>query len=545
MDGWIKIGTKIDTKSFDAQIDYIENQIEEIEYKLKQADMGFEVGDISKLESQYEKLSMKLTNLKQKQADLNKTDLSNVQKSIDNVGKSTSNAIKKVTKWSLAIFGVRAAYGFVRNAVSTLSQYNEKLATDIEYIKFAMASALQPVIETMVQLVYKLLTYVNYISKAWFGIDIFANASAKAMQKSAKSAEKIKKSLAGFDEMNVLNNNGTSGAMETVPSFDLTAPEDITIPSWLQWIKDNKDIVIAGLLGISAGLLAIKLGASALIGLGIGLLLAGVIILIQNLISFLKDPTFENFIGIIEGIGVAIAGVGIIVGSLPVAIAGAVALIVALIVKNYDKIMNLFNKLIKWFEKDFVNALVYMFGPLGNLLSAPFIYFVNFAKGAFESFYGGIKKVVTGIVQLFKGDFKNGIKNVFDGLKGIMLAPINALISGINSMIRGINKIKFDVPDWVPSIGGKKLGFNIKEIPKLASGGIINMPGKGVPLAIGGEAGREGVIPLTDSQAMEELGRTIGRYITINATMVNQMNGRTISREFMKIQNESAFATNR
>ena len=32
---------------------------------------------------------------------------------------------------------------------------------------------------------------------------------------------------------------------------------------------------------------------------------------------------------------------------------------------------------------------------------------------------------------------------------------------------------------------------------------------------LGGESGAEGVIPLTDSQAMETLGNAIGRYITI------------------------------
>ena len=57
MDGYVVIGTNLDTKSFDRQINYIEKQLEEIEYKLKQADMGFEVGDTDKLEANYEKLS--------------------------------------------------------------------------------------------------------------------------------------------------------------------------------------------------------------------------------------------------------------------------------------------------------------------------------------------------------------------------------------------------------------------------------------------------------------------------------------------------------
>ena len=63
--------------------------------------------------------------------------------------------------------------------------------------------------------------------------------------------------------------------------------------------------------------------------------------------------------------------------------------------------------------------------------------------------------------------------------------------------------------------------------------------------AIAGESGREGILPLTDSQAMEQLGEAIGRYITINANITNTMNGRIISRELQKINNEESFAYNR
>ena len=209
--------------------------------------------------------------------------------------------------------------------------------------------------------------------------------------------------------------------------------------------------------------------------------------------------------------------------------------------------MGLFNKLINWFETDFIGALRYLFGPIGDIIAAPFIFAVNVMKSAFEGLFGRIKKIVTGIIQIFKGDFKNGIMNVFGGLKDILLAPFNALVSGINSLIRGVNRIRFDVPDWVPGFGGKKFGFNIPQIPRLAVGGIVNMPGRGVPIggAIAGESGREGVIPLTDSQAMETLGATIGKYININATVPVYVGNRQIAREIKKINADSDFAFNR
>ena len=559
MDGYVVLGTKLDTKSFDAQINYIESQLQEIEHKLKQADMGFEVGDTVKLEAQYEKLSQKLSTLKQKKEDLNKTDLSNVQKSIDNIGKSTSNTIKHVARWALGIFAIESAYGFVRQAMSSVSQYNEQIATDIQYIQFALGSMLQPIIEGLIQLAFRLLTYVNYIAQAWFGVNLFANASTKSFEKnnkalgnSVKSAKELNKQIASFDEMNVLNDTssnsggGAGAGAISLPSMDLSQWQG-EVPSWVQWIAENKDLVIAGLLGIAGGLVAINLGLTAIQGIGVGVALAGIIIAIQSLIKFLQDPTFENFTNIIIGIGTAIIGVGIIISNFPLIVAGVITLIVATIVKNYDYIMGLFNKLINWFETDFIGALRYLFGPIGDIIAAPFIFAVNAMKSAFEGLFGGIKKIITGIIQIFKGDFKNGIMNVFGGLKDILLAPFNALVSGINSLIRGVNRIRFDVPDWVPGFGGKKFGFNIPQIPRLAKGGIVNMPGRGVPVggAIAGESGREGVIPLTDSQAMETLGATIGKYININLTNITKLDNRQIAKEQKKINAQNDFAFNR
>lgn len=96
------------------------------------------------------------------------------------------------------------------------------------------------------------------------------------------------------------------------------------------------------------------------------------------------------------------------------------------------------------------------------------------------------------------------------------------------------------------NIGRKSYVYIPRFYPRLATGGIINQPGRGVPVggAIAGEAGAEGIIPLTDSQAMETLGESIGRYITINANIQNNMNGRVISRALQQIQGNRDFAYN-
>lgn len=107
---------------------------------------------------------------------------------------------------------------------------------------------------------------------------------------------------------------------------------------------------------------------------------------------------------------------------------------------------------------------------------------------------GNKLKSVFGSVGEFISDVFGGISDVFKGL-------INGIISGLNVFIGGINKIKFDVPDWVPAIGGKKFGFDIPTIPKLARGGIVDKP----TFAMIGEAGKEAVMPLENNTGWIDL----------------------------------------
>jgi hypothetical protein len=87
--------------------------------------------------------------------------------------------------------------------------------------------------------------------------------------------------------------------------------------------------------------------------------------------------------------------------------------------------------------------------------------------------------------------------DVWNGMIGIAKAGINWLIDGINLMVRGLNLLNFTVPDWVPLIGGKGIGFHLAEIPRLASGGIVTSP----TIAMIGERGPEAVVPLSRGSA--------------------------------------------
>ena len=67
-------------------------------------------------------------------------------------------------------------------------------------------------------------------------------------------------------------------------------------------------------------------------------------------------------------------------------------------------------------------------------------------------------------------------------------------LSSTVAHIEGINGLSVDIPDWVPVVGGKQLGFSIPTIPQLAAGGIATRP----TLAQIGEGGEpEAVMPLS------------------------------------------------
>ena len=546
MDGKVIIGCDLDTRSFDAQIDYVENQMQEIEDKLKQADMGFEVGDTQKLEADYERLGIKLDNLQKKQAKLNqeqaqmgKLDLSGVQAGIDNVNKGLTKTVKKVTKWGLAIFGVRSAYMAVRSAMNTISQYEDGMKNNIDYIKYALAYTLKPIVEWILNAVVKLLQYVNYIAKAWTGKNLFKTADAfKNAQKGAKGLNKeLQKTTASFDEMNVLQDTKSSGggADITAPNIDLTGMQG-KIPQWLKWIVDNKDLILSVFAGVNAGLLAWKLGLKGIQSLGIGLAIAGVIYGIQSIIKYLQDPSFENFGKIITGIGIAVAGVAIIFGAWPIAVGGAISAIVGLIISNWEKIKEFMLNICKWLEDNFV--------LVGKTISDV----IKNSLNLFEGLFIGVKQILDGIIRIFKGDFKNGISLAMRGIGNIIISVLNTVINGFNAFILPMRGLIVAAG----KITGKKWTMNtikIPRIPRLAKGGIINQPGRGVPIgygqAIGGENRSEGVIPLTDSQQMALLGETIGKYVKINNVIDVNMDSRRINRILQNSSDRVNFASNK
>lgn len=590
-DGSVVIGTELDTKSFDEQIKQTEEKLERLNKSYQKAlnpAKGQTTSEkaLKSLRLQIEQTENKLIDLRRRQVQLNEVQTSDgLSNMLANITSKTKGLITQTMKWGLALFGIRSVYGMLSSSASTLSQYNKQIGVDMQYIRFALATTLQPIIEYLIKLAYKLLSLINGIAQALFGVNLFANAGVDNFNKMGsalgganKSAKELKKQLAGFDEMNVLQEtpsgsgaSGGGGIGDFTPQMDLSkigeesekiakkvketikGVSDFWENDWesaLEVVDGNWDMAWAGLVLLGKGAYDTFKGAVEII--------SGVFDFLKALVKGDMEGIEESLEKIWEGVTDFALGIVEMISGVFIALLGAVA---GILLDIWDGIKEFFNFIKLLFQqwlgdtkdslkkfgdkiKTGIQAIKDSFKKLKDDTIGFFTSIGSKAVEIWNKIKDNAKSMVSNIRNSFSelgtkvGDFiGKGISTIINSILNFAEQKINGFLKSVNKGISAINKIP---------------GVQISEIkmvsfPRLAKGGIINMPGRGVPVgsAIGGERGQEGVIPLTDSQQMALLGEAIGRYITINANITNTMNGRVISRELQKINNESDFAYNR
>lgn len=520
---------------------------------------------------------------------------------INGVGKEMNGVINKVGKWGLAIFGIRSAYMLVRQAMSTLASEDDQLAADIEYIRWILAQTLKPIVDWLIGAVYYVISLLDEIFKRIAGINLLTGKSTEDFAEAkkntggmAKNLANAKKQLAGFDEMNVLSDSSSAGGgAGAMPSFPPKAKKDAedTVNAWEQFGKEMEEALKLPLekwfeaFG-NWGLL-VRGATETVHGLweavsGLVQFFVGVFTLLYGLFTGNKELIMKGLYNMIDGIWHIVDGLikaiwglvqmlaGLIVGivlSLWDIISGFLSGIAEWIDKNviqpvvnfvkglWEKVKEFFvlglagvgllaSNAVNWLDKNIIKPVAKFFTDLWNGIINGVKNAVKWVKDTFNSIVG----FFSGIINTIMGFFGAIGVNVGDAIGGAFKGVINSVLSWItnkiNGFLRSINNA-IDYINAIPLVNIPKL--KMVSFPRLAKGGIINMPGRGVPVgsAIAGERGQEAVLPLTDSQQMALLGEAIGKYITINANITNTMNGRVISKELQKIQAENDFAYNR
>lgn len=581
------------------------------------------------------------------------------KKEANGLDKSIKKGIRTIGRMALAIIGVRGAYSLVRRAVSSCLQGNEELNKKMTAIWNTLGSLIEPVVEVMVNAIYKILAYINYFVKALTGIDFVANANAKAINRQTAATKKLtqatkeaNKALASFDEMNVMQKaSSASGAagIDSVPTLDLpelSEEEMAKIDGIVEIVENAKTkieeicqgvIVAFGLVTEEGGKLGdkfveldgyvqtflITLGVSGLVGIltgkgGVAAAILAVGTALAGLNALITNESTTAIDGFILLLGVA-GLVGVLTGNGGVALA---ILAVAAIITS-------FNLLINGDTTDAILGLIFLLGGAG--LAG---YLINGVNGLSVGIaFGSLLGIINGFNKLLSGDTEEAIEGVVEILIGAVglvfaLQCLKGMINGgtgVNAVLYALSSplflcvagfailaggILYLAQNWDKMSGAQKaitiltslaaaaaaaaiaiaifhtswtvgvaaaaiaggvalLGltfafssksssemaeagqamansfysssnFNGNPLPKLAVGGIVNRPGRGVP-AIIGEAGAEAVLPLeNNTEWMDVLADKIGGNVTIPI----YMDGKKIATYVVDIQKKKAFAMN-
>lgn len=356
----------------------------------------------------------------------------------------------------------------------------------------------------------------------------------------------------------------------------------------------NNGIDLQNFLGMLAGLAALAVGLAIAFGpieAGIALVVGGLAMLVVGIKDVIENGfNLENTLTIIAGLMAAGIGIGILTGSwIPALIAAIASVLVALVsftghgeelINGLKTVIDGFGKFFKGIFTGDMKLAAEGIKQIWNGLKQTWSAIVNSIKDAWNAFitwlqsknpalaaifetigklfsdqYNAWKKILNGLITfltgVFTGDWKKAWNGVLDILKGIwnlivgtVEGAINFIIDGINLLISALNKIHFEVPDWVPLVGGRSFGINITPVsrvalPRLASGAVIP-PNREFMAVLGDQkSGTNIETPLATmvqafKQAMNETGGMGGRQITV----VMQLDHRELGRAVYNLNNE-------
>lgn len=166
----------------------------------------------------------------------------------------------------------------------------------------------------------------------------------------------------------------------------------------------------------------------------------------------------------------------------------AIAGLVAGVVLAYNKV--------GWFRDGVQAAFQFIGSVVGAVVGA--------VVTAWDWLFGRLKGPVSTFVDVFR--------SVFSGIVDAAKFVFNSVARLWNNTV---GKIGFEIPSWVPGVGGKK--FSIPDIPLLAAGAVVTRP----TLAMIGEGGApEAVVPLDRAHEFGFGGREPVTVINVEFTGV-------------------------
>lgn len=449
-----------------------------------------------------------------REAEANTSRFGDAAANADGKMKKILGHVGKLARRVLIFAVITAALRSMRNWLSEIVKSDQEASAAMAQLKGALLTLAQPLVQVLVpaftllvRVIAAVVTQIARLVAAISGKSLYSaaasakalNAQTKALKGTGKAAKDAGKSLASFDEINQLSSS--SSGVGGGASADSIAPDF----SFMDEVDGRLKKIADAVLLIGVGLAAWKL-SSVLPGMlgtvagklaGIALTVGGLILLWDGLSDAWNNGVdWANLIEILGGAAAAAlglyltfkevgAGIGLIV-------AGAAMVVTAF--RDIDQNgLNLKNTLLM--IAGIVSTGLGFWFLTGNVFPlvvagiAAILFAITTLAGNGEQLIGNLKQTFSGLVTFLDGLINLDIEKMLSGLKGmvsgalntvltIVGSVINLIIRGLNWLIEKINSISFDVPDWVPGIGGKSWGPNIPlvkewQIPQLAQGAVI------------------------------------------------------------------------
>lgn len=417
---------------------------------------------------------------------------------------------------------------------SSLTQVKNSLATAFQPILTAVA----PILTKLCNMLSQAITYIGMFFTALSGGTKFTKAIgvqedyAKSLQGTSAAAKEAQQQLSGLDEINTWQENSAGGGGGGVNPSDMfeTVEIDSKITGIANKIKEAlepvKTFIYDNFINPTQDWAA-SLDLSGLKESFAGLGEAALPVL-QQISGLLSD--------IYQGVILPLTGWSITtllpaIGELLKSVLGFIRSALKPLINGVKSLFEAASPIVDWIKDtvveiigDFSDAfddlaalfeekgpeIEEIFSGIGEIIAAVWKIvgpILNTAKELVRKVFGFINQYVVAVIGtvidilrglvnfiagVFTGDWSRawkGLKQIVDGwwqgfkkVLNVIIGGINGLVSGVvkglNYLIRALNKLSFDIPSWVPGLGGKHFGLNIKEItapkiPLLATGAVI------------------------------------------------------------------------
>jgi len=466
-------------KSQELAIDKVKGKLENLQLYAKTGLLkeGEDI-QIVQLTSKLELMNSKLDETKNKANKLKGTIVESLNTKpalsfgtgIDKLGKKIDKFKTKMSR----LIGTAMIFSLMRNQLTSLRngfisllKQNDDFSNGLGQIKANLMTAFAPIynaclpaINSLMNSLARLAGTIAMFTSGLFGTSIDdARKSAKGLSKDlnkvGSSAKNASGNLASFDNLEVIGSSNSSGGVDNSGvNYDTEISYSQKLLNILNAVKDfvveNKELIIGFLSGIAFGILAIKFGLKGIEGLAFGTILAGIVILIQSIVEFIQNPSWDNFAKILQGLAILLTGVAIAMLAVnaanPIAwIILAIAMVVALvavIIKNWDTIKNVLNSVGEWIYNNIIKPVADFFvglytGIKEGLISA-WDYVVNLAQTIAKWIYDN---VIYPIERFFI--------ECYETLKSALIAAWEWLKNSLNAAWEWIKNLFNTVVNWI------------------------------------------------------------------------------------------------